>query len=99
MVRNPEVLRKAQAEIDAVVGAARLPSFNDRPNLPYIDALVKEVLRYMPVAPMGLPHVNMEDDIVNGYLIPKGSIVMANIWYAHFNGLAISDVSNPFQAF
>ena len=53
MVLHPEVQKKAQAEIDAVVGPDRLPTFADRPNLPYIDALVKEILRWNPVAPMG----------------------------------------------
>jgi len=53
MVTHPEVQRKAQAEIDRVVGNDRLPTSADQPNLPYIDALVKEVLRWHPVAPLG----------------------------------------------
>ena len=53
MVLHPEVQVKAQAEIDNVIGRDRLPTFEDRPNLPYVDALVKEVLRWGPVAPMG----------------------------------------------
>ncbi|KAI5123170.1 hypothetical protein M0805_000871 [Coniferiporia weirii] len=76
----PDVQRKAQEEIDRVIGTDRLPSFEDRPNLPYIDAIVKEVLRWHPVAPMGLPHVSSEDDIYNGFFIPKGSLIMPNIW-------------------
>lgn len=80
MILHPEVLKKAQAEIDAVVGPNRLPTFDDRPLLPYIEAVQKEVLRWRPIAPMGIPHSSIQDDIVNGYLIPKGSIVMANIW-------------------
>jgi cytochrome P450 len=77
----PDVQRKAQEEIDRVVGVDRLPSYDDRGNLPYIDALVKEVLRWHPIAPMGLPHATDEDDVVNGYLIPKGAMLLANIWY------------------
>ena len=49
-----EVLKKAQAEIDAVIGTARLPSFDDRPKLPYIEAIVKEVFRWNPVGPLGM---------------------------------------------
>jgi len=46
-------MHKAQAEIDRVVGRSRLPKFSDYDNLPYIRALVKEVLRWRPVAPAG----------------------------------------------
>lgn len=53
MVLYPDVLRKAQAEVDAVVGADRLPGFADREKLPYVDAMVKETLRWNPVVPMG----------------------------------------------
>ncbi|KAF7338015.1 Cytochrome P450 [Mycena venus] len=99
MTLHPEIQAKAQAELDAVVGNCRLPGYDDRECLPYIDALVKEVFRFHPIAPMGksldspvfihivlflssvgLPHRAAEDDIHNGYLIPKGSLVLANIW-------------------
>ncbi|TFY72458.1 hypothetical protein EVG20_g545 [Dentipellis fragilis] len=80
MTLHPEIQKKAQAEIDAVVGPDRLPNFSDRANLPYVDAIVKEIARWHPVAPIGLPHRLMEDDVQDGYLIPKGSIVIANIW-------------------
>jgi hypothetical protein len=53
MVLNPEVLAKAQAEIDAVVGRERPPSFKDMADLPYIRAMVKETLRWRPVVPLG----------------------------------------------
>ncbi|KIK55628.1 hypothetical protein GYMLUDRAFT_47600 [Collybiopsis luxurians FD-317 M1] len=80
MVRHPEVLRKAQAEIDAVVGNERLPGFGDRDHLPYVNAVVTETLRWNSVAPTGVPHRAMEDDIIGGYFIPKGSIIIANLW-------------------
>ncbi|KDQ57072.1 hypothetical protein JAAARDRAFT_35668 [Jaapia argillacea MUCL 33604] len=80
MTLHPEILKKAQAEIDAVVGSDRLPSFEDRENLPYVNALVKEVLRWGPVTPLGLPHGSTEDDIYEGYFIPKGSIIFVNVW-------------------
>ena len=53
MALHPEVAKKAQAEIDAVVGNDRLPTFEDRADLPYVDALSKEVLRWNAVTPTG----------------------------------------------
>jgi cytochrome P450 len=53
MTLFPEAQKKAQAEIDAVVGNDRLPGFSDRSQLPYVDALAKEVLRWNTVAPLG----------------------------------------------
>ena len=50
---HPEIQRKAQAEIDRVVGSDRFPTFADQPDLPYVDAVVKEVHRWNPVAPLG----------------------------------------------
>ncbi|KAJ8583010.1 cytochrome P450 [Rhizopogon salebrosus TDB-379] len=77
----PDVQKKAQAEIDAVVGPDRLPSFADRDSLPYTEALVKEVLRWNAVIPTCVPHRVMEDDIHDGYYIPKGSLIIPNIWF------------------
>ena len=53
MVLNPDVQRKAQMELDQVVGPHRLPDFADQPSLPYVDAIVKETLRWNPVVPLG----------------------------------------------
>lgn len=50
-----DVQRRARAELDAVVGPDRLPTLEDRPNLPYLNALVTEVLRWIPVGPLGKP--------------------------------------------
>ena len=59
MALYPEVQKKAQAEIDAVVGPDRLPGFEDRPSLPYINAVVKELMRWNLVAPLGESFYNM----------------------------------------
>ncbi|KAG5634710.1 hypothetical protein H0H81_001036 [Sphagnurus paluster] len=80
MVLNPDVQSKAQAEIDSVIGRDRLPTLADRPYLPYTNAVLTEVLRWNSVAPTGVPHTAMEDGIIAGYLIPKGSIIIANLW-------------------
>ena len=53
MLQHPEVQKRAQAEIDAVIGTSRLPDYDDRPNLPYIEATLMEILRMYPVAPLG----------------------------------------------
>lgn len=59
MTQYPEVQRKAQAEIDRVVGNSRLPDYSDQDELPYVDAVLKEVLRWHPVTPLGMPLVFM----------------------------------------
>lgn len=81
MTLYPEVARRAQEEIDRVIGTDRLPSIDDRENLPYVDAVVKEALRWHPVAPFGVAHLTTEDDIYRGYRIPKGAMILPNIWY------------------
>jgi cytochrome P450 len=80
MAQYPEIQVKAQNEIDLVVGSDRLPAFSDRDQLPYVNAVINETLRYSPNGPIGLPHTCRTDDIYNGYFIPKGSHVFANIW-------------------
>lgn len=80
MALHPHVQKKAQAELDAVVGAGRLPTHADRECLPYMNAVVKEVLRWHPVGPLGVAHASTADDVYNGYLIPDKSIVMVNVW-------------------
>ncbi|KAG7439041.1 cytochrome P450 [Guyanagaster necrorhizus] len=70
----PEVQAKAQAELDAVVGhGTRLPNFDDRPQLPYIDAIVLEAMRWNSVVPLGVAHRTMKEDVYRGYYIPAGT--------------------------
>jgi len=80
MVLHPEVLAKAQKEIDSVVGTDRLPSFSDRASLPFVDALLSEVYRWGVPVPLSLPHRLMEDDVYRGMFIPKGSLIFGNVW-------------------
>lgn len=81
MAVNPMSQKKAQAEIDAVIGSKRLPTFEDRASLPYIEAIYREVMRCCPPTPLGLPHMVYEDDHYKGYFMPKGMQIFANIWY------------------
>jgi cytochrome P450 len=53
MLVYPDVQKTAQAELDSVIGRERLPTFQDRPRLPFIEAVCKEVLRWHPVTPVG----------------------------------------------
>ncbi|KAI0056348.1 cytochrome P450 [Artomyces pyxidatus] len=82
MLAYPQHLARAQAELDAVLGPGpgRLPRFEDRPALPFIDAIFAECMRWGVPVPLGLPHRLMEDDVFQGKFIPKGSLVFANIW-------------------
>jgi len=77
----PETQARAQAELDAVVGRARLPTFADYSSLPYIRAMVQEILRWRPIAPLSLPHQSTEDDWYEGMFIPKGTICIPNVWH------------------
>ncbi|KAH9987339.1 cytochrome P450 [Russula vinacea] len=81
MVAYPETQARAHAELDAIVGRARLPTFADYPRLPYIRAMVKEALRWRPAGPLGVPHRSTEDDWYEGMFIPKGTICLANLWH------------------
>lgn len=77
----PDVQRRAQKEIDEVVGRSRLPRHEDRANLPYINAVVKESLRWLPSVPLGVPHAAQADDELRGFRIPKGAILMPSTWW------------------
>lgn len=81
MVLWPHVQRKAQKELDEVVGGSRLPTFDDYDDLPYIKACVKELLRWLPASTLGMPHSTSAEDEYMGYRIPKGAHVIMNIWY------------------
>ncbi|KAI0042591.1 cytochrome P450 [Auriscalpium vulgare] len=79
LASNPDIQQRAQEEVDILTRRARLPEFADRPNLPYINAMCKEVLRWRVVAPLSFPHAVIEDDVYNGFFIPKGATVIPNI--------------------
>jgi cytochrome P450 len=80
MITHPEVQRKAHEELDSVIGRGRLPDLEDKQNLPYIDAIYKEVSRLHPPFPLGVPHAVIADDEYRGMRIPKDSALFANVW-------------------
>ncbi|KAF7424558.1 hypothetical protein PC9H_009865 [Pleurotus ostreatus] len=79
MLENPECQKLAQDEIDRVVGKDRLPTFEDRASLVYVECLVQELFRWNPIIPLGLMHRSIEDDVYKGMFIPKGSLIYPNV--------------------
>ncbi|EJD46792.1 cytochrome P450, partial [Auricularia subglabra TFB-10046 SS5] len=79
MVLWPEYQRKAQEELDRVLGE-RLPDFGDEASLPYTEAIIRETYRLFPVTPFAVPHAVEEDDVYQGLLIRKGTTVIPNVW-------------------
>ncbi|KAI0315764.1 cytochrome P450 [Amylostereum chailletii] len=84
MALNPEAQKKAQQELDAHIGTDRLPLVSDRGEMPYIEACIKETMRWNPVVPLSIARRTAEDDIYEGYFIPKGTVVMPNSWAMAF---------------
>ncbi|EMD36586.1 hypothetical protein CERSUDRAFT_84764 [Gelatoporia subvermispora B] len=80
MLLHPEAYKKAQEEVDSVIGHDRLPDFDDRDSLPYLDCVIKEVLRWNCPVPLAIPHAVMTDDNYRGYSIPGGAMVIPNLW-------------------
>ncbi|KAF9736766.1 hypothetical protein PMIN01_04545 [Paraphaeosphaeria minitans] len=86
LVTHPGTLRAAHEELDRVIGPDRTPIFEDEASLPYVRALVKEVLRWRPVAVLGgTPHASTENDHYEGYYIPAGTTILGNSWAINLN--------------
>jgi len=81
MALFPEAQKKAQKEIDQVIGMDRFPCWEDEANLPFVRAMIKETLRWRPVNKFGMYHASTEDDWYGEYFIPKNSVVVLNWWY------------------
>ncbi|KAK5640553.1 hypothetical protein RI129_011364 [Pyrocoelia pectoralis] len=81
----PEVQRKAQEEIDRVIGRDRLPTLNDRPNLQYVECVVLESLRMFGAKAFIIPHRAAKDAYLNGYLIPKDTILLGSLQSALYD--------------
>ncbi|KAL0953162.1 hypothetical protein HGRIS_004424 [Hohenbuehelia grisea] len=80
LANYPECQRRAQEEIEGVVGSQRMPTVEDFNQLPCVNALIQELHRFRPLLPTGLPHVASKDVFYNGYRIPEGSMIFMNIW-------------------
>ncbi|XP_053552904.1 cytochrome P450 2U1-like [Bombina bombina] len=78
-----EEKEKVQAEIDAVIGRDRPPSLTDKAQMPFTEATIMEVQRMTVVVPLSVPHMASDTTVFQGYTIPKGSVVLANLWAVH----------------
>jgi cytochrome P450 len=97
MVAFPEVQRRAHAELDAVIGRDRLPTFADSSRLPYIHAIIKEVLRWRPTLPLGVPHTADVDDWYEGMFIPKGTVCIPNAWHCNHDRAIFGKDADEFR--
>ncbi|KAG8454089.1 hypothetical protein GDO86_000649 [Hymenochirus boettgeri] len=79
----PDVQEKVQAEIDTVIGRDRPPSLTDKCQMPFTEATIMEIQRMTVVVPLSVPHMASETSVLQGYTIPKGSVVLANLWAVH----------------
>lgn len=91
LAANPRVQQAAQEELMRAVGPHRLPTFADMPNLPYIRACVKEVLRVNPILSPGIRHYADQDVVYKGRVIPKGTVLLANTAFLHYDPARFED--------
>jgi len=80
LIRHPKIMKRAQEELDTIVGMTRPVLPSDLPNLPYLQAIIKENFRLHPALPLGVPHFNSEDVQILNYNIPANTTVFVNIW-------------------
>ncbi|KAG1926380.1 steroid 17-alpha-hydroxylase/17,20 lyase-like [Pimephales promelas] len=83
LLHHTQVQDRVHAELDECVGPDRPPSLSDRSSLPFLDAVVCEVMRIRPVSPILIPHVAMQDTSLGGHTVPKGTRVLVNMWAIH----------------
>ena len=73
---QPDIQKRAREELDVVVGPDRLPTFEDYDELPYVQAIIMECARWLPVTPLVTSHNLIRDDHYKGYFIPEGTTVI-----------------------
>eukprot|EP00058_Branchiostoma_floridae_P010007 XP_002595495.1 hypothetical protein BRAFLDRAFT_57483 [Branchiostoma floridae] len=83
MLVYPDIQQKVHEEIDSVLGQGQTPSMSHRDQLPYTQAVLTEVSRFATIVPLNVPHTTSEDTTLNGYHIPKQTIVIPSIWSVH----------------
>uniref|UniRef100_A0A4W4E2N9 Steroid 21-hydroxylase n=1 Tax=Electrophorus electricus TaxID=8005 RepID=A0A4W4E2N9_ELEEL len=83
LLHHPQVQKRLHAELDEHVGRDRPPALSDRPNLPFLESVLCEVMRIRPVSPILIPHVAMQDTSLGGHAVSKGTRVLVNMWAIH----------------
>ncbi|ULT84225.1 hypothetical protein L3Y34_013103 [Caenorhabditis briggsae] len=96
MMKYPEIQDNVRKEIFEVVGASRLPSMSDKPNMPYTQSVIHEVQRHSNMIPMLGSHTNTEDIIVKGQNVPTGTVIFAQVWSILKND-SVFDESHKFN--
>lgn len=91
LAANQRVQNEAEAEFMRLIGPSRLPTFADMPNLPYVRACVKEMLRMNPILAPGIRHFAEEDVKYKGHVIPKGTVLLANTAFLHYDPRRFED--------
>lgn len=81
LLLHPKAQDTAHQQIRHHLSSKRPVTLDDRPNLPYIDMIIRETLRWHPVLPLGLARCSVKEDVYKGYRIPKGTVVLPNVWY------------------
>uniref|UniRef100_A0A6I8NYZ5 Cytochrome P450 family 2 subfamily R member 1 n=1 Tax=Ornithorhynchus anatinus TaxID=9258 RepID=A0A6I8NYZ5_ORNAN len=76
---------QVQKEIDQRVGPDRAPTLEDKPQMPYTEAVLHEVLRFCNIVPLGIFHATSKDTVIRGYSIPQGTMVITNLYSVHFD--------------
>ncbi|KFO09052.1 Cytochrome P450 2J2 [Balearica regulorum gibbericeps] len=97
MAIYPEIQARVQAEIDLVIGQARLPALEDRSNMPYTNAVIHEVQRKSNIIPFNVPRLTVKDTVLDGFHIPKGTVLLPNLTSVMFdkNEWETPDTFNP----
>ncbi|XP_075400058.1 cytochrome P450 2U1 [Tenrec ecaudatus] len=83
MSLHPDVQEKVHEEIQRAIGPDRAPSLTDKVQMPYTEATIMEVQRLTVVVPFAIPHMTSEETVLQGYTIPKGTVVLPNLWSIH----------------
>ncbi|XP_010972618.2 cytochrome P450 2C21 isoform X1 [Camelus dromedarius] len=94
LLKHPEVTAKVQEEIDRVIGRHRSPCMQDRSRMPYTDAVVHEIQRYIDLVPGSMPHATTQDVKFREYIIPKGTAIVTSLTSVLYDG---KEFPNPEQ--